>query len=355
MVTPYEEYLEVAEALNELTPGDHEKRIGAVQLRRRGRRERRQGRPPLHRPPGGRRLRPRLPRPHQPHDGADRQEHAVQAPLRPVRRRDLPRADGLPLPLADRSRATAPRRRSTRSSSRCTRRSARTTLAAVILEPIQGEGGFIVPAPGFVKQVADWCTEQRHPLHRRRDPDRLLPHRRLVRLRARGRRARPHHHRQGHRRRPAARRRHRPRRRHGLDPRRRPRRHLRRQPGRLRRRARRHRDDEGGRPAAAAPSRSRPCSVPRLRGARREVRRRSATSAAAAPCSPSSSSTDPATKTPDAALTGRGQQGLPRRGSRHPDLRHVRQRLPLPAAAGRGDELLTEGLDILEKAFAASV
>ena len=32
-------------------------------------------------------------------------------------------------------------------------------LAAVILEPIQGEGGFIVPAPGFVKQVADWCTD----------------------------------------------------------------------------------------------------------------------------------------------------------------------------------------------------
>jgi 4-aminobutyrate aminotransferase/(S)-3-amino-2-methylpropionate transaminase len=31
--------------------------------------------------------------------------------------------------------------------------------AAVILEPIQGEGGFIVPAPGFMKMVADWCRE----------------------------------------------------------------------------------------------------------------------------------------------------------------------------------------------------
>ncbi len=29
--------------------------------------------------------------------------------------------------------------------------------AAVIVEPIQGEGGFIVPAPGFLRQVADWC------------------------------------------------------------------------------------------------------------------------------------------------------------------------------------------------------
>lgn len=31
--------------------------------------------------------------------------------------------------------------------------------AAVIIEPIQGEGGFIVPAPGFLKQVQDYCTE----------------------------------------------------------------------------------------------------------------------------------------------------------------------------------------------------
>ena len=32
-------------------------------------------------------------------------------------------------------------------------------IAAVILEPIQGEGGFIVPAPGFVKGIADWCRD----------------------------------------------------------------------------------------------------------------------------------------------------------------------------------------------------
>ena len=77
-------------------------------------------------------------------------------------------------------------------------------VAAVLIEPIQGEGGFVVPAPGFLPALADWCRERGRRLHRRRDPDRLLPHRRLVRLRARGRRARPGHHRQGHRRRPAA-------------------------------------------------------------------------------------------------------------------------------------------------------
>ena len=31
-------------------------------------------------------------------------------------------------------------------------------IAAVIMEPIQGEGGFVVPAPGFVKGIADFCS-----------------------------------------------------------------------------------------------------------------------------------------------------------------------------------------------------
>ena len=31
--------------------------------------------------------------------------------------------------------------------------------AAVIIEPIQGEGGFIVPAPGFLAKVADYCAD----------------------------------------------------------------------------------------------------------------------------------------------------------------------------------------------------
>src|SRR6476660_9096524 len=33
--------------------------------------------------------------------------------------------------------------------------------AAVLIEPIQGEGGFIVPPPGWLPRVADWCREQR--------------------------------------------------------------------------------------------------------------------------------------------------------------------------------------------------
>jgi 4-aminobutyrate aminotransferase/(S)-3-amino-2-methylpropionate transaminase len=31
-------------------------------------------------------------------------------------------------------------------------------IACVVLEPIQGEGGFIVPSPGFVKGIAEFCA-----------------------------------------------------------------------------------------------------------------------------------------------------------------------------------------------------
>jgi 4-aminobutyrate aminotransferase / (S)-3-amino-2-methylpropionate transaminase / 5-aminovalerate transaminase len=31
-------------------------------------------------------------------------------------------------------------------------------VAAVLVEPIQGEGGFVVPAPGFLPALADWCS-----------------------------------------------------------------------------------------------------------------------------------------------------------------------------------------------------
>jgi 4-aminobutyrate aminotransferase/(S)-3-amino-2-methylpropionate transaminase len=37
-------------------------------------------------------------------------------------------------------------------------------VAAVVIEPVQGEGGFIVPAPGFLPGLADWCRANDVPL-----------------------------------------------------------------------------------------------------------------------------------------------------------------------------------------------
>lgn len=33
-------------------------------------------------------------------------------------------------------------------------------VAAIVIEPIQGEGGFVVPAEGFLPRLAQWCREQ---------------------------------------------------------------------------------------------------------------------------------------------------------------------------------------------------
>ena len=133
-------------------------------------------------------VRPRLPRPHEPHDGDDGQEHAVQERVRPVRARGLPRAAHLSVPRWRGLTAQRPRpARSTRSRSR----SAPRTSPRIVIEPIQGEGGFIVPAPGFLPALVDVVPRERRGLHRRRGADRIRPHRRDVRVRPRGRRARP--------------------------------------------------------------------------------------------------------------------------------------------------------------------
>ena len=97
-----------------------------------------------------------------------------------------------------------------------------------------GRGWLHRPRPRFPSGHRRMVHGQRCPAHRRRDPDRVLPHRRLVRLRRRGCRPRPHHDGQGHGRWHAARGRHGAGRPHGPGARRRARRDLRRQPGVLR-------------------------------------------------------------------------------------------------------------------------
>lgn len=158
MVTPYEEYLEVAEALNDLTPGDHEKRTAlfnsgaeavenAVKVARHF-----TGRNAVvafdHAYHGRTNLTMALTAKNMPykHKFGPFAGEVYRAPM------SYPfRWPGGPADCAKESFDAF--------VSQVHAQVGEDNIAAVVLEPIQGEGGFIVPAPGFVKQVAEWCTD----------------------------------------------------------------------------------------------------------------------------------------------------------------------------------------------------
>ena len=250
MITPYESYVAVCEQLNALTPGDHDKRSAlfnsgaeavenAVKIARHA-----TGRPAV------------VVFDHAYH-GRTNLTMALTAKKMPYKHRFGPFAGEIyrvPMsyPLRDGGLYRGRRRppgRSTWSRSR----SGAANVAAVLIEPIQGEGGFVVPAPGFLPALSAWATahgalfiaDEIQTGFCRTGDWFACEHESVV--------PGPGHHGQGHRRRPAAGRGHRPGRDHGRGPPRRARRHVRRQPDRLRGRAGRHRDD-----ARAGPGRRRP-------------------------------------------------------------------------------------------------
>ena len=153
MVTPYEGYLEVAEALNALTPGDHDKRTAlfnsgaeavenAIKIARAH-----TGRQAVvafdHAYHGRTNLTMALTAKNMPYKrgfGPFAPE-VYRAPMS-YPYRDGPEMDG----------AAAARRAISVIDSQVG-----ADLAAVIIEPIQGEGGFVVPADGFLTALAAWC------------------------------------------------------------------------------------------------------------------------------------------------------------------------------------------------------
>ena len=72
------------------------------------------------------------------------------------------------------------------------------TVAAVMVEPVTGSNGLIIPPAGLARRAAGAVRPLRHPPHLRRGDVRVRPDRALVRLRPRGRVARHHDDRQGH-------------------------------------------------------------------------------------------------------------------------------------------------------------
>ena len=143
------------------------------------------------------------------------------------------------------------------------------TVACVVLEPVQGEGGFVAMPPDYPARLARALPRARDPLRRRRGAVRCRPHREDVGDRAlRRRRARPARLGQVDRRRPAAGRGHRARGADGRRAARRARRHVRRQPALVRGGGRGAR----GRARAGVPRARRRRSGETLRDASRRAR-----------------------------------------------------------------------------------
>jgi 4-aminobutyrate aminotransferase/(S)-3-amino-2-methylpropionate transaminase len=158
MVTPYEEYLAVCEALNELTPGTHSKRSAlfnsgseavenAIKIARHA-----TGRTAV------------IAFDHAYH-GRTNLTMALTAKSMPYKHGFGPFASDIyRVPMAYPYRwPTGPENCAEEAFAAFVEQVhaqvGETNVAAVIVEPIQGEGGFIVPAPGFLRMVADWCRE----------------------------------------------------------------------------------------------------------------------------------------------------------------------------------------------------
>jgi 4-aminobutyrate aminotransferase/(S)-3-amino-2-methylpropionate transaminase len=156
MITPYAEYVEVAEALNQRTPGDHEKRSAlfnsgaeavenAIKVARSA-----TGRAAI------------VAFDHAYH-GRTNLAMSLTAKNMPYKHRFGPFAGEIyRVPMAYPYRwpteNCADEAFETFVSTVHTQVGEQNT-AAVLIEPIQGEGGFIVPPAGYLARVAEWCRD----------------------------------------------------------------------------------------------------------------------------------------------------------------------------------------------------
>ncbi|ROZ62826.1 4-aminobutyrate--2-oxoglutarate transaminase [Kocuria soli] len=156
MVTPYEGYVEVAERLAEITPGDHAKKVAlfnsgaeavenAVKIARVA-----TGRDAI------------VVFDHAYH-GRTNVTMAMTAKNMPYKNGFGPFAPEIyrvPMsyPFRDPEGMSGPEA-AKRALEMVDKQIGAANVAAVVIEPIQGEGGFIVPADGFLPALAEWCTD----------------------------------------------------------------------------------------------------------------------------------------------------------------------------------------------------
>ena len=159
MVTPYEQYVAVAEELNRITPGSSEKRSvlfnsGAEAVENAIKAARSYTHKPAvvafdHAYHGRTNLTMALTAKSMPYKSGfgPFAPEIYRAPM------SYPYRDG----LLDKELATDGELAAARTISVIDKQVGAQNLAAVIIEPIQGEGGFIVPAEGFLPALLDWC------------------------------------------------------------------------------------------------------------------------------------------------------------------------------------------------------
>ncbi len=161
MVTPYEGYVTVAEQLNRLTPGSGEKRSvlfnsGAEAVENAVKIARSYTRKPAvvafdHAYHGRTNLAMALTAKSMPYKSGfgPFAPEIYRAPL------SYPFRDG----LVDKELASDGELAARRAIDVIAQEVGADNLAAVVIEPIQGEGGFIVPAEGFLPALLDWCRQ----------------------------------------------------------------------------------------------------------------------------------------------------------------------------------------------------
>jgi 4-aminobutyrate aminotransferase / (S)-3-amino-2-methylpropionate transaminase / 5-aminovalerate transaminase len=161
MVTPYEQYVAVAEHLNRLTPGSGEKRSvlfnsGAEAVENAVKIARSYTRKPAvvafdHAYHGRTNMTMALTAKSMPYKSGfgPFAPEIYRAPL------SYPFRDG----LIDKELATDGELAAQRAIDVIAKQVGAENLAAVVIEPIQGEGGFIVPAEGFLPALLDWCRD----------------------------------------------------------------------------------------------------------------------------------------------------------------------------------------------------
>lgn len=157
MVAPYEGYVEVCERLDELTPGDHEKRsalfsTGAEAVENAV----------------------KIARTHTGRDAVAVFDHAYHGRTNltmAMTAKNLPYKQGfgpfagevhrapMSYPFRDPKGMTGAQA-AQRAIDQLESQVGGGNLACVVIEPIQGEGGFIAPAEGFLPAIAAWCRER---------------------------------------------------------------------------------------------------------------------------------------------------------------------------------------------------